>query len=94
VRIPLSCFGEELAEPCGHCDTCDAGSALVEDHDSADSPYQLNERVQHPEFGEGVVLRFEGDRIVVRFDEVGYRTLSLEAISANDLLSVVPATPQ
>ena len=29
----------------------------------------------------GVVMRYEGDRIVVLFEEVGYRTLSLEAVA-------------
>jgi ATP-dependent DNA helicase RecQ len=31
-------------------------------------------------------MRYEGDRIVVLFDEVGYRTLSLEAVAARGLL--------
>jgi ATP-dependent DNA helicase RecQ len=32
-------------------------------------------------------MRYEGDRIVVLFDEVGYRTLSLDAIAHRGLLS-------
>jgi ATP-dependent DNA helicase RecQ len=31
-------------------------------------------------------MRYEGDRIVVLFDAVGYRTLSLEAVAARGLL--------
>ena len=31
-------------------------------------------------------MRYEGDRIVVLFEQVGYRTLSLPAVSARGLL--------
>lgn len=31
-------------------------------------------------------MRYEGDRIVVLFDEVGYKTLSLPAVTARNLL--------
>jgi ATP-dependent DNA helicase RecQ len=86
----LSYFGEELREPCGNCDTCASGTAEVNHFDTADSPFAINERVVHDEFGAGVVLRFEGDRIVVRFDDVGYRTLSLRAVADNGLLEPVP----
>ena len=29
----LGYFGEELPEPCGNCDTCTDGSALLQEHD-------------------------------------------------------------
>jgi ATP-dependent DNA helicase RecQ len=88
----LSYFGDELAEPCGNCDTCETGTTQAPA--SGSSPYRLNDRVRHQEFGEGAVLRDEGDRVVVRFDDVGYRTLSLEAVDNNHLLEIVsPANP-
>jgi len=31
-------------------------------------------------------MRYEGDRIVALFEDVGYRTLSLEAVAARGLL--------
>jgi ATP-dependent DNA helicase RecQ len=37
-------------------------------------------------------MRYEGDRIVVLFDDVGYRTLSLEAVAARGLLEPLGAT--
>jgi ATP-dependent DNA helicase RecQ len=80
----LSYFGDDLADPCGNCDTCDAG--LPRAAAASTSPYQVNDRVLHQEFGEGAVLRTESDRLVVLFDEVGYRTLSLTAITENGLL--------
>jgi ATP-dependent DNA helicase RecQ len=81
----LAYFGETLEEPCGHCDTCAAGTAQ-EQVDAGASPYALQSKVAHAQWGEGVVMRYEGDRIVVLFDEVGYRTLSLEAVAARGLL--------
>ena len=81
----LGYFGETLEEPCGSCDTCEAGTA-EEQADAADSPFALQSTVTHASWGSGVVMRYEGDRIVVLFEEVGYRTLSLEAVAARGLL--------
>ena len=81
----LGYFGETLEDPCGHCDTCEAGTAQ-EQADAADSPFALQSRVTHATWGSGTVMRYEGDRIVVLFEEVGYRTLSLEAVAARGLL--------
>jgi ATP-dependent DNA helicase RecQ len=81
----LSYFGEILDEPCGNCDTCEAGTA-TDQPDAASSPYPLQSTVTHKQWGEGVVMRYEGDRIVVLFGDVGYKTLLLEAIAARGLL--------
>jgi len=81
----LAYFGESLDEPCGNCDTCEAGSAHAQPDPDA-SPFALGGRVEHVEWGEGVVMRYEGDRIVVLFDEVGYRTLALQTVAARGLL--------
>jgi hypothetical protein len=35
-------------------------------------------------------MRYEGDRIVVRFEEVGDKTLLLRAVAARDLLHAAP----
>ncbi len=83
----LAYFGETLGEPCGRCDTCAAGTA-EQQLDADSSPYALQSRVSHAVWGVGVVMRYEGDRIVVLFEEVGYRTLSLEAVRARGLLQV------
>jgi len=84
-QLLLAYFGENLEEPCGNCDTCAAGTA-EEQADVADSPYALQSKVAHAQWGTGVVMRYEGDRIVVLFEDVGYRTLSLEAVAARGLL--------
>jgi ATP-dependent DNA helicase RecQ len=85
----LAYFGETLDEPCGSCDTCASGSAYKVAHDAEDSPFEINSRVEHREFGAGAVMRFEGDRIVVLFDEVGYRTLQLDVVRSRGLLTAL-----
>jgi ATP-dependent DNA helicase RecQ len=83
----LAYFGEARDEPCGNCDTCDAGTA-TDQPDALSSPYALQSSVVHKQWGEGVVMRYEGDRIVVLFEEVGYKTLLLEAVAARGLLEL------
>jgi ATP-dependent DNA helicase RecQ len=87
-QFVLGYFGEVLDEPCGNCDSCAAGTAS-EQPDSAGSPYDLQSRVRHSSWGEGVVMRYEGDRIVVLFEEVGYKTLLLRAVTERGLLEAV-----
>ena len=81
----LGYFGEVLDEPCGNCDTCDAGTA-TDQPDAAESPFELQSRVRHASWGEGTVMRYEGDRIVVLFEEVGYKTLLLATVQERGLL--------
>jgi ATP-dependent DNA helicase RecQ len=82
----LSYFGEVYEHECGNCDTCHAGTAAQQPA-ATESPYALQSRVAHASWGEGVVMRYEGDRIVVLFEDVGYRTLSLETVLARGLLT-------
>jgi ATP-dependent DNA helicase RecQ len=87
----LNYFGEDLPEPCGHCDNCNAGITVVED--TADKPFPLNSRVRHSAFGDGLVQRYEGDKVVVLFDEEGYKTLDLTLVTERHLLEAAPAYP-
>ena len=97
----LGYFGENLPEPCGNCDTCASGSAVAhlidlrdasESMESGPGPFVLNAQVTHREWGHGVVMRHESDRITVLFEQVGYRTLALAALRADDELLVVQKT--
>jgi ATP-dependent DNA helicase RecQ len=81
----LNYFGEEFDEPCGYCDNCDRGIVLEEDE--ADMPFPLNSKVMHKTWGEGLVVRYEGDKMVVLFDTVGYKTLSVNIVQERDLLT-------
>jgi ATP-dependent DNA helicase RecQ len=80
----LGYFGEQLDEPCGNCDTCSSGSA--QDADEAKSPFPVETPVEHSEWGPGIVMRVEDDRLVVLFEEVGYKTLALAAVTEHGLL--------
>ena len=51
-----------------------------------DAPFPVETPVEHSEWGPGVVMRVEDDRLVVLFDEVGYKTLGLAAVLEHDLL--------
>ncbi len=82
----LGYFGEELEGLCGSCDNCEDGSARS--LSDVDSGFPVQARVSHAEWGGGVVMREETDRITVLFDEVGYRTLSLKAVKARNLLTL------
>ncbi|MCU1409223.1 MAG: ATP-dependent helicase, RecQ family [Microbacteriaceae bacterium] len=94
----LGYFGEDLPEPCGNCDTCASGSAYETDAAAPlvaakggaldDDPFPPETAVRHRQWGPGIVMRSEDDRITVFFEEEGYRVLSREAIADHDLLTV------
>ena len=80
----LNYFGEEYTPPCDTCDNCEAGHISIED--ARDKPFPLNSRVFHKTWGEGLVLRYEADKMVILFDEVGYKTLATDFVLQNGLL--------
>jgi ATP-dependent DNA helicase RecQ len=81
----LGYFGEDLADPCGNCDNCLAGT--VEDLTRAEhGPFVLHGPVVHAQWGSGVVMGIEEDRLTVLFDSEGYKTLSLQALEDGRLL--------
>jgi ATP-dependent DNA helicase RecQ len=82
----LGYFGEQLDEPCGNCDNCSSGSAQEQDIVDQSSPFAVETPVEHSEWGPGIVMRVEDDRLVVLFEEVGYKTLALAAVTENGLL--------
>jgi ATP-dependent DNA helicase RecQ len=84
----LGYFGEPFAPPCGKCDACEAGRG-TNGVATADGPFGLGARVEHPEWGAGTVQRIEDDMLTVVFDGVGYKTLALEVVEEKGLL--VPA---
>jgi ATP-dependent DNA helicase RecQ len=78
----LNYFGEPREEPCGFCDNCEQG-LIVED---VEHPFELSSRVRHAEWGDGLVERYEGDKMVVLFDSVGYKTLDVALVEERGLL--------
>jgi ATP-dependent DNA helicase RecQ len=85
----LGYFGEQLAEPCGNCDRCEANAAEGRKPEKPHrSPLPVDTPVEHQKWGSGVVISGEEDRVTVLFDEFGYRTLSLESVRASGVLQV------
>jgi ATP-dependent DNA helicase RecQ len=82
----LGYFGELLPQPCGKCDTCEAGTAG--EGSGEDAAFPLNSGVRHAEWGHGTVMTAEPDRITVLFDEYGYKTLALSAVEEHGLLTI------
>ena len=82
----LGYFGEQLDDPCGNCDTCSSGAAEEQAAVDEASPFPVETAVEHREWGSGIVMRVEDDRLVVLFDEVGYKTLGLAAVTEHGLL--------
>ncbi|MFB9181233.1 RecQ family ATP-dependent DNA helicase [Dactylosporangium sucinum] len=54
-------------------------------HDE-DRPFPVSSEVRHTEWGTGTVMAYERDRVVVLFDEVGYKTLSVPIVRKSKLL--------
>jgi ATP-dependent DNA helicase RecQ len=86
TRPLLGYFGEHLAVACGHCDNCDSGCPVAPEPKGT-RPYPLHSNVRHASWGQGTVLRYEADRMVVLFDEVGYKTLSVPVVQQQGLLA-------
>ncbi|WP_430295158.1 RecQ family ATP-dependent DNA helicase [Sinomonas sp. B1-1] len=87
----LNYFGEEAPAWCGNCDRCgEAGSReqAQEREEATPCGWSMQDPVRHRDWGSGLVMGVEPDRITVLFDSVGYRELALAAIEENEGLLV------
>ena len=83
----LAYFGEDLPDPCGHCDNCAGGSAEEIETEGGDEPFPVHSQVQHGEWGKGTVMGYEQDKMTVLFDSQGYKTLSVPVVIEHGLLT-------
>jgi ATP-dependent DNA helicase RecQ len=83
----LNYFGEEFKSRCGYCDNCETGSVVADDPSAQAFP--INSRVIHQKWGEGIVQRYEGDKVVVLFNKIGYKTLATNIVIEQGLLRAV-----
>ncbi|MBB5236019.1 RecQ family zinc-binding domain-containing protein [Deinococcus budaensis] len=85
----LNYFGEAYAAPCGACENCLSGR--VREAVPENLPFPMGSRVAHATFGEGLVVRYEGEKITVLFDGQGYQTLALGVVLDGGLLEPLGA---
>ena len=98
-RYLLNYLGDEYpAELCLRCDNClrQAERRNLDDWDldserervaaNRSGPFAAGDAVEHPEWGEGVVQRVDGQVLVVRFDAVGYRSMHAPTVIERGLL--------
>jgi ATP-dependent DNA helicase RecQ len=83
----LSYFGEYLDDPCGNCDRCLEAEQL-DDVRTERPAHDVGTAVRHSEWGPGMVIGGDRERVTVLFDEFGYRTLSMAAVREKGLLVV------
>ncbi|MEH1125837.1 RecQ family ATP-dependent DNA helicase [Micromonospora sp. CPCC 206061] len=81
----LTYFGEHMARQCGHCDNCAAGTSTAAAKTAG--PFPLHSTVRHADWGTGMVMGYEADRMTVLFDDVGYKTLSVPVVREQGLLT-------
>jgi ATP-dependent DNA helicase RecQ len=86
----LGYFGEQSTALCGECDNCRDGLSsrdAVEQRPGQLEAFAAQSRVEHKEFGPGVVMNVDGDVVTVLFESVGYRTLHLPTVVQRELLT-------
>lgn len=90
----LAYFGEdEAGERCAMCDNdmTDQQSqrVVVTDTEQTPTPFSVGMRVAHTAWGEGEILRVNGDTFTVLFDTVGYKSLAIELVQEQGLLEMI-----
>jgi superfamily II DNA helicase RecQ len=87
-RYLLEYFGERCPRTCDNCGNCVTG--IVETAKN-DGPFPVHSEVVHTSWGPGTVMSADPDRITVLFDDTGYKTLSLDAVQRDALLTLATA---
>jgi ATP-dependent DNA helicase RecQ len=74
-RYLLTYFGEATMDPCGFCDTCEAG--LPAERQEVPELFPRKSWVTHNACGKALVISYEEDKVTILFDEAGYKTLAV-----------------
>jgi ATP-dependent DNA helicase RecQ len=91
----LDYFGEQTDAICNNCDNCRTGLARKhldrKEESERGKPFPINAKVEHRKFGAGVVVRYEGDKVVILFDTEGYKELVTDVVVREKLIVPSPA---
>jgi ATP-dependent DNA helicase RecQ len=87
-RLLLEYFGQPAAERCGNCDNDDRHAAHQVNEPSP-APFPRGARVNHRIFGDGEVIGYAAQRMLVAFDHAGYRRLDLDLVAEGDLMHIM-----
>ena len=82
----LRYFDQDAPERCDNCDNCESGR--TEEAQVEHQHFPDNATVTHSEWGDGKVMQNEEDTITVRFDSVGYKTLAVDLVEREGLLTL------
>ncbi|MEE8601287.1 RecQ family ATP-dependent DNA helicase [Euzebya tangerina] len=87
-----SYFGQQLDEPCGNCDRCWETADEIGDADGQTATreeavhgFSPGDQVQHTSFGSGLVEGVEGNRLMILFDDAGYKTLAADVLADSEV---------
>ncbi len=83
----LAYFGEDVKGTCGHCDNCAEGVAEEIEESTGDEPFKVHSTVRHQEWGDGMVMGYEEDKMTVLFESVGYKTLAVPVVLEHKILT-------
>jgi RecQ family ATP-dependent DNA helicase len=92
-RHLLEYFGEPSPRTCGNCGNCVTGRVPAAKPGDEEGPFPVHSEVVHAAWGPGTVMSVDPDRITVLFEETGYKTLSLEAVQRDGLLTLASPAP-
>ncbi|HWR13601.1 MAG TPA: ATP-dependent DNA helicase RecQ [Terriglobales bacterium] len=76
MRLLRDYFGDEPQLDCGLCDNCRAraeGRLGLNADTQPEAVFDEGQRVRHPRFGQGAVIRSRGRRVMVEFDDPSKR---------------------
>jgi ATP-dependent DNA helicase RecQ len=87
----LRYFNQDAPARCEACDNCRSGRTAQAQVRSQVFPD--NADVTHAEWGDGKVLHNDDDTVTVRFDSVGYKTLAVDIVQRDNLLTLRETAP-